>query len=209
MRNSTEVAEYIQQLLSQSNMKPTELANRIGVNRSTVTRYLKGTRKISMDDLPKIAATLGVSPIELLVDEKELPSNFIPVSPATVKIPILGTIACGDPLLAEENIKGYRHESPDDLPSGTLFFLEAKGSSMEPMIPDGSHVLIRCQPEVESGEVAAVMLNGNTEATLKKVTWQDGTMLLMPINRDFAPIIVSEDNPARVIGKAVEVKFRL
>ncbi|MFD1203554.1 LexA family protein [Sporosarcina contaminans] len=209
MRNSTEVAEYIQKLLDQKDMKPTELANRIGVDRSTVSRYLKGTRKINMDDIPKIAAALGVSHLDILLDKSEIPDNLKPASPNTVLIPILGTIACGDPILAEENIKGYREEPKDKLPSGTLYYLEAKGDSMEPVIPNGSHVLIREQPEVEYGEIAAVLLNGDTEATLKKVTRQGNTVLLVPINREHEPIVVTEENPARIIGKAVEVKYKL
>lgn len=74
---------------------------------------------------------------------------------------------------------------------------------MEPTIPDGSHVLIREQSEVEYGEIAAVLVNGDTEVTLKKYTRQGDTVLLMPINSAHEPIIITEDNPARIIGKAI------
>ncbi len=80
----------------------------------------------------------------------------------------MGKIACGDPITADENLTGYRYESPDNLPSGNLFYLQAKGDSMEPTIPNGSYVLIREQPEVENGEIAAVLVNGDTEALLKE-----------------------------------------
>jgi len=94
----------------------------------------------------------------------------------------LGKIACGDPITADENLTGYRYESPDNLPSGNLFYLQAKGDSMEPTIPNGSYVLIREQPEVENGEIAAVLVNGDTEATLKRVKRQAETVFLMPDN---------------------------
>lgn len=204
MRNSTEVASYIERELNRIGMKPTELANRIGVDRSTVTRYLKGTRRISMEDIPKIASAIGVSPIDLLIEEsEEKPSNIIEVSQRTVRIPVLGEIACGDPILAEANYEDYRTELEDRLPSGNLFYLEAKGDSMHPEITDGSMVLLREQHDVENGEIAAVMVNGNTEATLKRIKKQDGMVILMPVNPSHEPIFVTDTNPARIIGKVI------
>lgn len=74
---------------------------------------------------------------------------------------------------------------------------------MEPTIPDGSFVLIREQPEVEYGEIAAVLVNGNEEATLKRIRKQGDTVILMPDNPSHEPFIVTEDNPAKIIGKAI------
>lgn len=206
MRNSIEVAEYIESIMIQIGMKPTELANRIGVDRSTVTRYLKGTRKISMEDIPKIANAIGITPTELLMDENDRPTNKIEVSQRTVRIPILGTIACGDPILAEQNYEDYRTELEDALPPGDLFYLKAKGDSMHPTAPDGSLVLLREQYDVENGEIAAIMLNGNTEATLKRVKKQGDIIMLMPDNPAHTPIIVTADMPIQIIGKALEIR---
>lgn len=207
MRNSKEIAAYIHLILNKRGMKPIELADRIGVNRSTVSRYLNGTRKISMEDIPKIANALGVTPTELLMDEKdEKPSNIIEVSQRTVKLPILGPIACGDPILAEENYEDYRTVLEEHLPAGRLVYLEAKGDSMHPTIPDGSLVMIREQATVENGEVAAVTFNGNTEATLKRVKKQGEMVILMPDNPAHEPIFVTEDNPVKIIGKAVKIE---
>lgn len=214
MRNSIEVARYIEGVLNEIKMKPAELANRIGVDRSTVSRYLKGTRKISMEDIPKIASAIGVSPIELLIEEESKsvikePTNIYHVSQETVQIPVLGPIACGDPILAEANYEEYRTELKDGLPSGDLFFLKAKGDSMTPTVPDGSLVLIRHQKDVENGEIAAVTLNGHTEATLKRVKKQGDVIMLVPENNNHEIIIVSKDNPAEIIGKAVEIRTQL
>lgn len=209
MRNSNEIAHQIQKILDRIGMKPIELADRMKVDRSTVSRYLKGTRKISMEDIPKIASAIGVSPIELLMDESDNPKNVIEVSQETVKIPVLGAIACGDPILAEENISEYKTELKDGLPSGKLFFLKAKGDSMAPTIADGSLVLMREQYDVENGEIAAVLLNGNEEATLKKVKKQGDVVMLIPENNKHDIIIVSKENPAQIIGKAVEIRTTL
>ncbi|RSU07596.1 LexA family protein [Vagococcus elongatus] len=122
---------------------------------------------------------------------------------------MIGTITCGLPILAEENFNGYITEAVDLLPSGKLFYLETKGNSMTPTIPVGSLVLIRQQEEVENNEIAAVLLNSDTEATLKRVRYQNDTMILMPDNRQYAPIIVNEQNPAKIIGKAVKVTMML
>lgn len=203
MRSSIEIAKEIERILDKKDMKATELAKRIGVDRSTITRYLNGSRKISMEDLPKIASALGVTPYDLLFEEEKVkPTNIIPVT-STVKIPILGSIACGEPIYVEENFSGYRTESNDALPSGKLFYLEAKGNSMEPTIPNGSFVLIREQSDVEYGEIAAVLVNGNTEATLKRVKKQRNVIMLMPDNSNYEPYIVTKDNPAKILGKAI------
>lgn len=209
MRNSLEIAQYIEKLLARKGMKPTELAIRVGVNRSTISRYLNGTRKISMDELPKFASALGVTPTELLIKDEEMPmpaaTNLQPIKLETVQIPILGTIACGAPMLAAENIEGYMYEFADNLPKGKLYGLIAKGDSMEPTIPNGSHVLIREQNEVEYGEIAAVLVNGDTEATLKRVKRQGDTVFLMPDNPKYEPYIVNESNTAKIVGKAIRV----
>lgn len=210
MRNSIEVAKYIESRLNRIGMKPSELANRIGVDRSTITRYFNGTRKISMEDVPKIADVLGVSPLEILSDDQDKKaSNIIEVSQKTVRIPILGKIACGDPILVEENYEDYKEVLVEGLPKGKLVYLEAKGNSMHPTIPNGSLVLIREQSEVENGEIAAVRMNGNEEATLKRVKKQGDLIILMPDNNEFEPIVISKSNPAVIIGKAMEVTRKL
>lgn len=210
MRNSIEVAKQIEKILNKINMKPTELADKINVDRSTVSRYLKGTRKISMEDIPKIANAIGVSPIELLVDERiDNPTNIIEVSQETVRIPVLGPIACGDPIFVEENYEDYRTVLREGLPTGKLVYLEAKGDSMHPTIPSGSMVVIREQNDVENGEIAAVTFNGNTEATLKRVKKQGDIIVLMPDNPAHEPILITKENPVNIIGKAVRLERNL
>ncbi|WP_424237117.1 LexA family protein [Bhargavaea ginsengi] len=124
-------------------------------------------------------------------------------------IPVIGEISCGDPITAVENIEGYIAEPASRLPSGILFYLRAKGDSMAPTIENGALVLIREQDDVENGEVAAVLVNGGTEATLKRVKKDNGTLLLIPDNRNYPPIIATNENPVRVIGKAIRVTREL
>lgn len=126
-----------------------------------------------------------------------------------IQIPIIGTIACGDPITAEENITGYIKESKANLPSGNLFALRVEGDSMEPTIPDGSVVTIREQPSFENGEIVAVLVNGDTEATLKRIKFQGDLLILVPDNNQYQPVVVTEENSVRIIGKAVRFSQNL
>lgn len=117
-----------------------------------------------------------------------------------VVLPRVGRIACGTPLLAEENI-----EAQDPVPAywRATFTLLCVGDSMEPLIKDGDLVAIRKQPEVENGEIAAVRIDD--EATLKHVYLSEGRMVLQPENRQYAPIVLvgEEMNSVVIEGRAV------
>lgn len=115
-----------------------------------------------------------------------IPPGFEPL-PKTVKRPLVGSIACGDPITAEENIEDYV-----DVPENVQcdFCLRCKGDSMiDAGIHDGDIVYIHIQPEVENGQIAAVRIDG--EATLKRVFWNEETQTLQLLaeNRNYAPLV--------------------
>ena len=95
------------------------------------------------------------------------------------------------------------------MPSGDIIALHICGDSMSPGIPNGSNVLIRLQEEVEDGEIAAVQINGDSEATLKRIKRQDNLIMLVADNPKYPPIVITAENPATVIGKAVQVIYNL
>lgn len=175
-----------------------ELGESIDRTESVVQRYESGViANLDNEIIAKLANVLNVNPAYLM--------GWTDVNTIqTVEIPILGEIACGDPILAEENIIDTHARVADNLPSGELFYLIAKGDSMSPKIEPDSLVLCRHQPDVENGEIAAVLVNGNTEATLKRVRKVDGNIILEPINRKYDPIFVTRENPVTIIGKAIE-----
>ena len=78
---------------------------------------------------------------------------------------------------------------------------------MTPTVPMDSYVLIRKQPEVEDGEIAAVLVNDDSEATLKRFKKQGDINMLVADNSNYPPYIITPDNPARIIGKAIKVSF--
>lgn len=202
--------EIIKSLRESRGMTQQQLAEIMGMKSyTTITKWEKGENSPKGKDIVKLSEFFNVSANYLLGIKEDKPTNLLKIQPKLVKVPILGTIACGDPILAEENFRGYRYELADSLPSGNVFILEAQGDSMEPTIPNGGFVIVREQPDVENGEVAAVRLNGNTEATLKRIKKQGNTILLIPDNPKHDPIVVDENNPISIIGKAVKVTWDL
>lgn len=208
IENRKKISENINKLINEKGVTQVDIHNHTKIPRSTLTGYVKGTSTPNAGNIQKLADFFHVKKSEIDPRFKPAPKNLIRITEFS-KIPILGEIACGDPILAEENIEGYIEEAVENLPSGKLFYLKTKGNSMTPTIPIGSYVMIRKQPNVEDGEIAAVIVNGDNEATLKRVKYQNGLTILMPDNNDYPPYIITADNPATIIGKAVKVSFEL
>ena len=194
-----------------------DVAKEIGVATSTIQRYeTDSIGKIKLPVVEAIARVLRVSPDWLIgkSDEKEVQSisffdftsipNLMPL-PKTREVPRLGIIACGEPILARENIEDY-----DRAPEGVNcdFTLKCKGDSMiGARIHDGDIVYIRLQEEVENGEIAAVLVDdsGESNATLKRVYLYENQIVLQAENPKYSPwVYTGEDmNKVRIIGKAV------
>lgn len=138
---------------------------------------------INMDFNDVIAMLDGNQPVSLK-DEPEIPPGFQPL-PEMMQVPLIGTIACGTPILAEQNIKSYI-----GVPAAWRadFALECHGDSMSPTICDGDVVCIRSQPEVEQGQIAAVRIG--EEATLKHCYYQNGVVQLIADNPAVCPPMV-------------------
>lgn len=209
-------ASNLKYLRTKRGLEQKDISEMLGLKSPTsVTNWEKGTNMARAGHLNDLANYFDVSLHDLvnndllLMDRDKIYSDNVYSVMKTVKIPVLGEIACGDPITAEENIEEYRERPANNLPNGELFYLKARGNSMEPKIPDGSYVLIREQVDVENGDIAAVLVNSDTEATLKKVRKLNEIILLEAINDAYEPYIVNESNPARILGKAVEVSFEL
>ncbi|WP_300562794.1 LexA family transcriptional regulator [Companilactobacillus sp.] len=200
MRSNDGIMNILIEARKRKGISINELAALTGVAKSSISRYENRSRQFPLDQTDTFAKALGLDPKEVLGFNDD--SNISLVK-SIIRIPIIGEIACGDPITAQENISGYVEESTENLPSGKLFYLKAKGSSMEPTIPNGSNVLIREQPEVEDCEIAAVLVNGDTEATLKRVKHQGNIIMLIPDNQEYNPYIITADNPAKILGKAI------
>lgn len=174
--------------------------NRNPVNGKPVVPSLETIKAVAQatgQDFNDIIAMLDVNqPVQV---SPSIPAGFQPL-PKRDRIPRVGQIACGTPILAEENVEAY-----DEVPSDwhADFTLLCQGDSMEPKIKDGDVVAIHSQPMVENGEVAAVLIDG--EATLKRVFLFDDHIELRAENPTFPTILrIGEDmNTITIEGKAV------
>lgn len=209
MINNAEIGKRIEDRRTELGLTLQDIATEIGVAISTVQRYESGKiGKVKLPVMEAIAAALHVSTDWLLGipnAEKERilsdPVDNILLLPAMRKVPLLGTIACGEPILAEENLDGYVN-MPETVHAD--FCLRCKGDSMVgARINDGDLVFIRQQPDVDNGAIAAVIVED--EATLKRIYKSTGKIILQPENPRYEPFVfVGEElSQIRIIGKAV------
>lgn len=189
----TEIVELCQPLCKKYN-------ERLGKN--DLSQYISGKVVPGQRKLTILAEALNVSESWLMgydVPIERNISNIIPLE-HTKKIPLLGKIACGEPILAQEN-----WENMILLPDGidADFALRCQGDSMiDARINDGDIVFIKMQAQVDNGEIAVVLIDN--EATLKRFYKQKDKVILKPENKDFQPFVYvgTEINDIRVIGKA-------
>lgn len=185
-------------------MTQTELADALSTTKQNIYKYENGIiSNIPSDKIEAMAEILKTTPAYLMGWEEEtvLPPNIEPLG-SMQKIPLVGQIACGIPILAEQNIEDYV-----DLPGHIRadFALTCKGESMIGAgIRTGDIVYIRKQEEVENGQIAAVMI-GNDEATLKRVYTKPGVVQLVAENPNIAPAIFigEEAEKIHIVGLAV------
>ena len=185
--------EIVRALREKQGLSQEQLAIELGYrDRSTIAKIETGKQGLSQKKIRKLAAFFNVS-IYHIMGINEMPTTY--------RIPILGSIACGAPILAQQHIDGYTGV-PDTLHAD--FALICKGDSMMgARIYDGDLVYIRQQETVENGEIAAVLIDG--EATLKRIRLGPDSIALMPENPMYRPLILwgEEMNQVRILGKAV------
>lgn len=172
-----EIGEKIKAYMKERGYSQNRLAKLSQISQSGLSTIINGGASPSTATLNAIARGLGVSVAELM---GEPVITGIHMNRAAV--PIIGEIACGTPITAEQNISGYA-----DLPEGVHadFALLCKGDSMAPTLNDGDLVLIHAQPEVEPGQIAAVGIDG--AATLKHLYPQQSGILCVSDNPQYAP----------------------
>ena len=205
-------AATIKRLRLERGITQEQLASMLKVSRSTIGMYETGSREPDFETCEAIADIFNVDMDYLLgrtsVERKEpitpsiIPPGFEPL-PRMVKKPRVGTIACGEPVTAEENIEDYV-DVPEDVHCDLC--LRCNGDSMiDAGIHDGDVVYIHIQPQVENGQIAAVRIDG--EATLKRVFWDESsqTLTLLAENRNFAPLVYTGPilETVHVEGRAV------
>lgn len=175
-----------------------QVADYVGVSKSAVSRWESGdVANMGIDKLSRLSEVLSVSPLDI-INETELTFKIIPNKNNTTPIPLLGSIAAGQPALAEQNIEDYFNL---DKKIKADFCLRIKGDSMINVnILDGDIVFIKKQEDLEDGQIGAVLVDDS--ATLKRFYRNNGSVILQSENPEYKPLVISTGE-IRILGKMV------
>lgn len=193
------IGKRIANLREEYGWKQYELAQKMDLNPAALNKIENGKRSIKEEEISKVAQIFGISTDTLLGVNTPRPGN---------RIPILGTVVAGQPAYAAENIVGWEEVTDKMSMQGKLFALKVKGSSMEPEFKEGDIVIVREQPDIESGDIAVVLINGD-EATLTKVKKDPNGLFLYAFNQAvYEPHFYSNNDietlPVRIVGRVIE-----
>ena len=201
----------LKELRTQRHMLQKDVAQRLGIDRTTYAKYESGASEPNHETLLKLSELFDVSADYLL--GREMSRNVSPASHA-LRVPVLGVIQAGVPIDAIEDILDWEEVPASWAGGGREYFgLRVKGDSMYPKYLEGDTVILRKQPTCDSGDDCAVLVNGDA-ATLKQVFLrEDGAVELRPVNPTYPPRTYSpaeiESLPVQVIGVVVELRRKI
>ena len=202
-------SKNLRSLMERNGKERKQICDDLTFKYTTFTDWYNGKKYPRIDKIEMLANYFGVLKSDL-IEDKSWSSNVMPFDEPHMA-PIVGTIPAGYPALAFDQIEGYASIPYSD--TENYFFLRVSGESMiNAGINNGDLVLIRKQPCAEDGQIVAARVNGD-EATLKRYKTQGETILLLPENPDYDPILVRakdfQDGYASIIGVALEVRHTL
>ena len=179
-------------------IRQTDLAARTGIHKGTLSKYMKGGIVPEGKALVKLSEALGVS-VDWLLGKEEM-SNAKLTIPEVSKVPILGKVAAGVPIYAQEDVTGsVLVEDPEG-----MFALRVKGDSMSPRIMDGDLVIVHAQNWAEDGDLVIALVGD--EATCKVFKRSSWGVSLVPFNPTFSPLVFGreEAEDLRILGVVKE-----
>ncbi len=201
--NKETMAKNIRYYMNLHQKTRQEMCDALGVKYTTFTDWVNAKAYPRIDKIEMMANYFHISKADLVEEPTEKKSKFM--------VPVLGLVRAGIPMNAVEYIIDYEEISEDMARQGEFFALQIKGDSMEPKISEGDVVIVRKQPDIESGEIAIVLVNGD-EATIKKVQKFDGGINLIPSNPAYEVRTYSnaqiESLPVQILGKVVELRAK-
>lgn len=191
----------LKQLRINKKFSQLELAQRLGISKSTISMYEIGER---MPDYEMMQAIADIFNVDINYLYGRTPKKG-------VKIPVYGSVAAGVPIDAITDIEDYEEITEELARTGNFAALKIKGSSMEPKFSEGDVVIVRLQDTAETGDIAIVMVNGD-EATCKKIKKMPEGIMLISTNPDYEPMFFSNreiaEKPVRIWGKVIELRAK-
>ena len=196
----------LKKLRKAKGVNQSELAKIMSVDQTTISKWENGERSVDSSVLDKLASFFCVSVDYILGRDEQNPS----VKGKGVKIPVLGKVVAGIPIEAIEEIIDYEEITPELAQTGDFFALSVTGNSMEPRICEGDVVIVKKQPNVDCGDIAIVLVNGD-EATIKKVMVHENGISLIAFNTTvYTPTFYTNEQinslPVVILGKVVELR---
>lgn len=194
-------SKNLNNLLAKTNKSQKEVADAIHVSPQTFNTWCQGIAIPRMGKVQLLADFFHIMKSDLIEEKTHSTAR------AATHIPVLGSVPAGVPIEAIQDIIDYEEIDAATAAKGEYFALQVKGSSMEPRICEGDIVIVRKQDDVESGEIAIVMVNGDN-ATIKRLLKYEDGIRLMPTNPAYEPLYFTNDEilekPVKVIGKVIE-----
>ena len=199
--------------LAQKQSSQLDLANYLNVSNTTVNNWVKGYSMPRMDKVDKICQFFMINRSDLLESNPQEEFTGNQSSPKGIRIPVLGKVAAGIPIEAITDIEDWEEIPQSMSKTGEYFALKIAGKSMEPRMMDGDVVIVRRQSDVDSGDIAVVLVNGN-DATVKQVSKSDAGLTLIGWNPSvYTPRTYNKKEckelPVTILGKVVEIRGKL
>lgn len=197
------IGEILKDLRNEKGVPQQTVADYLGISKQGYGLYETGKREPNHDTLIKLCEFFDVT-MDFLFGISNDNSK-------AVRVPVLGKVQAGIPIEAIEEIIDYEEITKDTAAEGEYFGLVVRGNSMEPKFSDGDVVIVRKQPDVDNGEIAIVLINGE-DSTMKKIKKTNDGVMLIPNNPDFDVIFYSNkeiiEKNVTIIGKVVELRAK-
>lgn len=211
-------ANRLQKALNRLNMKQVDLVEKTGLDKTLINKYLAGVMKAKQDKLTILAEALDVNEIWLMgydvpiQRDLKIESNVFPTADIPKKVPVIGKISAGLPILAVENIEGYEFAPSSHIKEGyEYFYLRVQGDSMNLKFNDGDIVLVQKQDILENDEIGVILVNGD-DATVKKYKSENGLVILEPMStnpQNTVQIYNPKNISIRIVGKVVSYQGKV
>lgn len=198
-------AKNLKYYLNRRNLTQKDFADNLGFPPTTVNSWMLAEKYPRIERIEKIAQYFGISKSDLIEERDHKPTyrrDFY-------SIPIIGEVCAGNGILAEENIIEYTGIDESIAKRGLFFGLKIKGDSMTPEIPDNSTVIVRQQPDVESGEIAIVFIEETSEGVCKVVYKKNNDIILQSVNASYPPLVFPNGEGVQIIGKVFECRIKI
>lgn len=211
----TTTSERLKCLMSERQLRQVDILNlckpycekyNVKVDKNHISQYINGKAEPRQDKLSILAMALDVDEAWLIGFDVPMKKTSDPPTPKsngypTIRIPVLGDVAAGVPILAQQDIIGYENIPADMAKTGEYFGLKIKGDSMEPKIHDNDIVIVKSMSNAENNDIVIAMIND--EATCKRLHKYSNSVVLTAINSDYKPIEVTPDENIQILGKVV------